>query len=496
MSRTAEHGRGRVVRLLALLLCAAGLSGVTPTSAAGAEPRAERWSGYAIRATGNAAGGWIGGYRVGRTTVFMTTPSRDPNRTGFRTPRTVADVPGHRASRAETARAAWILSKYGDYRDATQAAAVDAAVYHLLVGGRWRVGSPRGARRIRQSGDRASVARFASIMLRLSRRSAGAYTARLTTSGADLGGSVTVTVMVLDGHGRPASGLPATLTMPGAEPVASVTGDDGRAVARFAASTPGWQDVTATVGQVPEHRLHTWTAQRSTQASAAEGGARRTLVVTERTPVRGPQTLSLKASPEVLVVGGLARVVATVAGDGAARAAGAALFGPFATAGAAQCAGSSLASAPAQVSADGGYPMPAVTPVAGGYYAWKVAVDGTDTSLPVTACGAVVKVRGRTSVTVSAPPTALAGNSQVTARVSGVPFPTRVDLVVKLYNSPGCTSAIAQYPLSRLGNGDVTSGPIWLDPGSYYWQVEALPGELWEGSLSACGVAGSTTVVN
>ena len=45
--------------------------------------------------------------------------------------------------------------------------------------GKWRTDRARGARRIRQSGDRASVARFARIMLRRSKASAGAYSATL-----------------------------------------------------------------------------------------------------------------------------------------------------------------------------------------------------------------------------------------------------------------------------------------------------------------------------
>lgn len=492
MSRTVRPRRDRLTRLAALLLSAGSLVGVTPAAASvdGLAPGSpQRWSGYAIRATGDADGGWIGGYRVGRTALYVVTPTKDPNRAGFATPREVDDLTGRGASRSETERSAWILSKYGDYRDATQAAAVDATVYHLLVGGRWRLGAPRGARRIRQSGDPASVARFARIMLRQSRTSAGAYTARLDASSADLGGAVAVTLSVVDGHGRPAAGLPVTLAMSGAAPVTSVTGDDGRTVGRFAATVRGWQEVTATVRNVPDHRLHVWPPEKTGQAAAVEGGARREITVSTQAPVRGPQTLSLKASPEILTMGGNAQVAATVSGDGTARVARASLFGPVASAGSAQCTGASVGSVADGVSADGSYLMPPVAPGAGGYYAWRVAVDGTETSLPVLDCGAIVKVRGRTSVAISVPPTASVGNSQVTVRVSGVPFPTKVDLVVKLYSAAGCTSAISQHPLSRLGNGDVTSGPIWLEAGSYTWKVEALPGDLWEGSESACGAA-------
>lgn len=496
----SEHVRNRLVVLAALTLSAACLVAAAPGTAAadrsaGAGDRPHRWSGYAIRSTGDADGGWIGGYRVGETTLYVVTPTKRPNRKGFASPLAVDDVAGRAASPSETERAAWILSKYGGYRDATQAAAVDASVYHLLVGGRWKVGSPRGARRIRQSGDAAAVRRFARIMLGQSRASAGAYTARLDASGADLGGAVAVTLSVVDGHGSPAAGLPVTLAMAGAEPLTAVTGDDGRALGRFSATARGWQEVTATVGNVPDHRLHLWPAEKKGQAAAAEGGARREVVVSTAAPVRGPQTMSLAASPETLTIGGQARVAASVTGDGVTRSATTALFGPFASAGAAQCSGASAPAPATQVAGDGTYLMPAVTPAAGGYYAWRVAVDGTDTSLPVAACGAAVKVRGRTSAVVSAPASAPAGNSQVSVRVSGVPFAVKVDLVVKVYGSSGCTSAIAQQSLSRLGNGDVVSGPIWLDPGSYAWRVEVAPGELWEGFESACLAPGSTTVV-
>ena len=39
-------------------------------------------------------------------------------------------------------------------------------------------------------------------------------------------------------------------------------------------------------------------------------------------------------------------------------------------------------------------------PSAGGFYAWRVAVDGTATSLPVAACGAVTKVLGLATTAV------------------------------------------------------------------------------------------------
>ena len=144
--------------------------------AAGADDRGRHWAGFHIPKTGHAAGGWIGGYRVDDTPVFVITPGRRPNRAGFRPADATSDLRGSKGpSGAATERAAWILSKYGGHKDAVQAAAVDAAVLHLLGGRAWRFGAPRGAARIRASGDPATVRRYVRLMLRGSRASAGPH---------------------------------------------------------------------------------------------------------------------------------------------------------------------------------------------------------------------------------------------------------------------------------------------------------------------------------
>ncbi len=239
--------------LLATLLLGAGPLVAAPTVVAGsASHSAKRWAGYEIPRTGGAAGGWIGGYQIGDTPIFLITPTRKPNRQGYQRARVVDDLSGRRgATRAETKRAAWILSKYGGYRDATQAAAVDASVYAVLVGGRWSTTGVRGARRIHEAPEWATVLRFARIMLKQSRLHAGQYRARLKATNADAGGTIEATVKVTDGHGRPAAGLPVTVDAAGAAAVEAVTGDNGKAVTRFAVSQPGWHRITATVRRGP-----------------------------------------------------------------------------------------------------------------------------------------------------------------------------------------------------------------------------------------------------
>jgi hypothetical protein len=274
---------------------------------------------------------------------------------------------------------------------------------------------------------------------------------------------------------------------------------------RLAAPLAGWRTVTARIGQVPEHRLIVHAPDRRGQASVAEGGVRRTLEVSTTAAVRGPQTLAVRAAPEVLTAGAQARAVVTIAGDGVSRTATATLHGPVSAAAAAGCSAPAVGTASGAVAANGDYTLPPVSPSAAGYYAWRVDVDETETSLPVTSCGAVVKVRARTTTTVAAVQSAVVGNVHVPMTISGVPFGAKVDLTLKLFGpyssmgelqSDACNQVQAQVTVSRQGDGNVVAGPIWLPAtGFYAWQAEAAPGDLWLGSRSNCGAPGTVTSV-
>lgn len=485
------------------LLLGAALLVVTPAVPGGATSvrpdKAERWAGYAIPRNGRADGGWIGGYRIDGTSAFVLTPRKEPNRTGYHGERVVEDFHGrHGATRRETERAAWILSKYGGYRDAAQAAAVDASVYDLVVGGRWRTTGEWGARRTRQAPAWQTVRRFARIMLGQSRRHAGPYRARVSATRADVGGTIAATVVVTDGHGRPAAGLPVSVAYGHAAPVKAVTGDDGRAVARFAARRPGWHGITATVREVPEHRLHLRLPVRRDEATAAEGGTRRRIVARTRAAVRGAQTLTLRASPGTVLVGAPARVTATVTGDGRPRAATATLHGPFGSASAAQCSGPAVGSTSTTVRTDGDYVLPALSVGAPGYYAWRVAVDRTPTALPVAGCGAVTTVKARAAVSVTVldrkiPP----GHAEVRVRLSGLPRYPPVEVTVTAWGpypsqadltAGGCVEDKLVYSHSESMNGDAELPfvPRLLDVGWYAVQATVAPGELHQGAQSAC----------
>jgi hypothetical protein len=509
-TRASRALTGPLVSLVAGLLAVATLVVVPVVPAAGAHDRADRWAGYRIPSTGHAAGGWIGGYRLGRTPVFVITPERRPNRAGFRRTDPTNDLAGRRGpSRRATQRAAWILSKYGGYRDARQAAAVDAAVLHLLGDREWRLGGARGAARVGASGDPATVRRYVRLMLRDSRASAGRHRVAVVPATADVGGVTAVTVRVTDGHGGPVAGLPVTVTSPdggasepAAGPVAAVTGDDGRAVVRLAAPVAGWRTVVARVGQVPEHRLRVRGADRRGQAAVAEGGVRRVVVAGARVAVRGPQSVSLAAGRPTVTLGEPVAVVSTVHGDGAPRRATASLFGPFASASTAACTGPSVGAVAAEVGGDGTYDLPSVAPTVGGYYAWRVDVAGTATSTPTTACGAVVKVRGRASLVVVAPAGAAthdAVDAQVT--LAGLPFGGPAEVTVRLYGPFGiggvtCAGSHQLVRQTRPGNGPFRSLSFSVpEAGWYAWRASVPDGDLWVGSESACGALQTVTQV-
>lgn len=491
---------------LVLATGAATLAPVGVSASAPGDRAPSHWAGFRIPRNGHADGGWIGGYRVRGEPAFVTTPLARPNTRGYQAKDIVGNYREKKgATRSQTARAAWILSKYGGYRDATQAAAVDASVYHLLVGKRWRIDGDRGGRRIRQTEQRSTVRRFARIMLRQAAKSAGTYGVAIRSTGADVGGTVTGAVSVTDGKGAPVAGLPVTLQSSGADPVTAVTGDDGVALARFPAPVAGWQQISATVSQVPEHRLHLLAPKRRHQATAAVGGVRRTLTASTTAPVRGPQALSLRASADVITGGTQIAVTATVAGDGSARTATASLHGPFPSTSAASCTGPAVGTVTATVSADGSYPLPPLTPTAGGYYLWRVAVDGGPTSLPVAVCGASTKVRALTSTTIAAPSSASLGNVVAQVTVSGGPGGAPLTVTTTLFG-PYLTDLEMRQDGCRKIDKEVTqtwpagvvrnSASIAVDQHGYYaWQATTSPGDTWLGSRSTCLAANTTTFV-
>jgi hypothetical protein len=136
-------------------------------------------------------------------------------------------------------------------------------------------------------------------------------------------------------------------------------------------------------------------------------------------------------------------------------------------------------------------------------------VDGTATSMPVSACGAVPKVLARTTTTIVSQPTAAVGeNVPVQVTVSGLPFQDSVEGSVTLYgpytsaaqrqNDQCQTSARPPVPFLRVqGNGTFLSPTISVPTTGYYaWRASISSGDLWLGSLSPCLAPGTLMTVS
>ena len=153
-------------------------------------------------------------------------------------------------------------------------------------------------------------------MLRRRGRARGTSTPLLlTATTADVGGTVAVT---LAGHGRSRKardGLPVSLSMAGVASPPTVTGDDGRAMARFAANIPGLAGVTRDHQPAcPTTGSTSCPRPRFSQASAAGAMCRPPLAPSRAAPpCVDRETLGLTADPAQLLAGASARVVAAIA---------------------------------------------------------------------------------------------------------------------------------------------------------------------------------------
>ena len=168
MNRSRPAALATAILTLALL----------PAAPAAAVTADRVWQGYRIDADANAAGKWIGGRAYASRPVYRLDPRAKTSTGGFGTTYTVDDLAGSgpvEVTPGITARAAWILSKYGTYPDATQAAAVDVAILHLLHGGGYALTGSRTTERLSDSGHGADIKSLATTMLQTSKQYAGPY---------------------------------------------------------------------------------------------------------------------------------------------------------------------------------------------------------------------------------------------------------------------------------------------------------------------------------
>lgn len=401
--------RARRARLLAIGLTTGVLVvGVVslPASADRTPTSPDRpWSGFRIDTNERAGGSWLGARKVGSRpgrVVYRIDPAATARPNGFAELSRVTTVPGPGAKRAAgrraTARAAWIISKYGSLRYEIQSAAVDAAVLHLLAGPDYSLNGKAGKARLRDTGLAEDIRRFAAIMLHDSIRGSGPYELIVQQLGESaVGDPVRLGVqVVVERSGVPLTSVPVAVRVGrGPWQDAGETDDQGLVTFGFVGKTAGPQQVTARVLRVPEHRLLLMEPRRSSASRVAVAGRKHAVAL--------PTTAAVKARPQVRVASGsMVSGNRTVGSFRIARAYGVAaasatavLHGPYGSFDQISCERKALRTRDVPVMGDGHYPLPRVQVRQAGVYVWEVVAHGNSFNLDASKCGAAFRVRPR-----------------------------------------------------------------------------------------------------
>lgn len=362
------------------------------------------WSGYRIQRTGKAAGGFIGARRWSQNgpILYRIDPGAAAGATTYQKGEWAGRVrgtgPRFGADRRSTARAAWIVSKYGSFKYDVQSAAVDAALLHLLASERWRLKGDLGARRIRQSDDPAQVRSFARTMLDSSRRLAGPYAVTVQqTNEAIVGDAVDLGIRVtVARNGRPLPFVPVKVSSPAGRASLGTTDEDGWVWVTYEHPSAGATPLQVAVAKAPRTQLrilHPGQPSRS-----------RVVVAGRKDVVQGQGAVYVKARPEVEVLHGAKRVRAGTPTGGRFRLTGSAeawprralvtLHGPYTERENAHCGKRIARTAHTRVTDAGHYPLPWFKLRKQAFYVWSVQVPGNAVNLSAADCGGKFRVVG------------------------------------------------------------------------------------------------------
>jgi hypothetical protein len=491
----------------ALVALAASVALVVPAVTSSASTADKGAIGYHLRLDGTAAGGWLGARKIWPRLVYRLDPGAHRSRTpGFGPAWRAGVLHGSgpvTVTRRATARAAYLLSAYGTRRDhRAQNAAVEIALDQLLVGGRYGRHGTRTLARLRQTADAAEIGYLADYMLADSLDFAGPYRVAIGETGATLGGVAQVRVRVTSTvSGRPFATLPVVVRVPGLGPQVRETDADGRVAVSWQADRSGLLDVAVTVREVPESRLLVRRPTRLGASRIAIAGVKRALVRHVRVPVQAHPSVSI-AQPLAARTDTPTKGTFTVSsGVDSPRKATATLFGPYDAAADAVCSGPSAGEGVMDVSANGDYPLPALSLTDVGYYVWGVALAANRVNEPATACGSPFVARVVPQVSVKVPDNSLAAGTALTAwwRVGLLPEAYTGDLTVRLFGP----YADADQATCSVGSGRSEKIAITADAsgwstsytptqaGVYAWRI-TLPGsEFSTWAPTVCGGAGT-----
>lgn len=378
---------------LALIITGAG-SALVPAEAAGAAAPQMK-----ISKTGKADGGFVGARSVGGSPMYRIKPDAKPGGRKYQRSKSVRRAAG--STRRSTTRAAWILSEYGTTRDRYTAAAVDVAVFSLLHGGKWRVGSKYTKRRTNQTGAGRTVRGYARTLLKQSRKHSGPYHLSVTVDRAWAGSQTKVTAKLRNRSGRAPhlaswAGTPITIKYPGQKPRTVRTTSSGTATV-FVTAAAGTSRVSASA-RVPDDRLRIRKprgAKNKSQSPLAKTGTTRT--VRGRATGYGTSELvaSIESSTSAVWVGRNLPAALKVAGGYGTRTVKMNVYGPT-VASNVSCAGTPAWSSSVRTAAERLDLPSAWKPSITGYYRWGAVVTDSAGST-VTACGPVQHARRQLS---------------------------------------------------------------------------------------------------
>lgn len=494
---------------LAALATAVLTLALLPAAPAAAVTADRAWQGYWIDAGTNAAGKWIGGRVYASRPVYRLDPRAKASTGGFDATYTVDDLAGSgpvEVTPRLTSRAAWILSKYGTYPDATQAAAVDVAILHLLHGGAYALTGSRTAERLSDSGHGADIKALATTMLQTSKQYAGPYRVTVSASGTVIGGQVPVTVKVVSTRtGDGIQKLPVSVSFRGATPLPLITDTNGRATTTFDADVAGEQTLAVTVARLPETRLF---VRRPTTAGASRiaiAGVKTSRTVRTTVPVQAIPKVAAAASSSPINVGQYAAGTFTVSGSAgtAARSTMITLHGPFTDWASANCSPESVVSTHTRTVANGSHKLPSYKVSRYGLYIWGVVVAADRLNVAAGTCGAGTRVRKIPSVSAKARFPSYSVGSRVRAEVTVGRLPVGYSgtATVKLYgpftskSAVSCpvTKVIREVSLPLTGNGTSLAPQVTLNRAGYYtWRVRVPASYFSAARVSPCAASGTT----
>jgi hypothetical protein len=480
------------------------LAGSPPATAAYPVSR----TGFHIPADGTASGSWLGSRTLGSRPVYLIDPGRRLVPTRYAAAKPVKVLTSRRA----TARAAWILSRYGNQHGADRryyAAATDIALDALLVGGKYGLTGTVTRRHLRQSGRADTLRSWVRYFLSVSKKYAGPYRVVISRTGATVGGPVTVRARITAAAtGAPIPHRPVRISYDGRQPVRLGTDSNGVVETRFTSTRPGDIPVTVRILRLPAPTMFVRVPATKRASRAAVAGIRVAETRRFTVPVRG--TPAIVVSPPATMVGpGLTRGSFTLDGVGgtAANTATATLYGPFDSTSPAVCVDLvARASASVTVRGNGTYPLPHLRVPRYGIYVWKVRTAANRLNHEAERCGGKVRALSRPRLVVRAPDTTVAAGTRVRAGVRASGFPDgykragKVRLVGPFLHRDRVSCSASRTLASRWYTAEANvahwTPRITVSHRGYYAWIASAPSSYFSlPTSSTCEARGSVIVV-